>query len=374
MKNKISYLYHFFLALVALMPLRQASAAEVYNKNGTKLDIYGWIQAQRYITDNTSIKGDQSILHLGIVGEIPYNDEVSAYGHYHARYSTNSAEEETNIFSTSFSYAGVKFKNYGSLDYGRNWGVMYDLSMWTDVLPELGGDIYRKDNFLIQRATGVLTYSNSGFFGLIDDLDIKLQYQGKNGGSDADVTSNSRNVLMQNGDGYGMSAIYHLGKDMSVGVAGFSSERTADQNGYGNSDILGRGKRAYGGSAGLKYDDGHLSLAAVYRQIYNGIPFGRSSNSLYGFADKAQQVELVGQYQFDSGLRPLIAYAQSRGDIENSTEELDHYFDISLMFFFTKNADVFVEHKINLLKDNAFTNGAGINTDDVTTLGFVYRF
>ncbi|NYY78541.1 hypothetical protein DMI69_21775 [Escherichia coli] len=30
--------------------------------------------------------------------------------------------------------------DYGSIDYGRNYGVAYDIGAWTDVLPEFGGD------------------------------------------------------------------------------------------------------------------------------------------------------------------------------------------------------------------------------------------
>ena len=35
---------------------------------------------------------------------------------------------------------GLKFGDYGSIDYGRNYGVAYDIGAWTDVLPEFGGD------------------------------------------------------------------------------------------------------------------------------------------------------------------------------------------------------------------------------------------
>ncbi|VFS43755.1 porin [Enterobacter cancerogenus] len=42
----------------------------------------------------------------------------------------------------------VKAGDYGSFDYGRNYGVLYDVEGWTDMLPEFGGDSYSKaDNF-----------------------------------------------------------------------------------------------------------------------------------------------------------------------------------------------------------------------------------
>ena len=41
----------------------------------------------------------------------------------------------------------------GQLDYGRNYGLLYDVAGWTDVLPEFGNDSYEAaDNFMTGRA------------------------------------------------------------------------------------------------------------------------------------------------------------------------------------------------------------------------------
>ena len=65
------------------------------------------------------------------------------------------------------AFAGIKVGDYGSFDYGRNYGVLYDVEGWTDMLPEFGGDSYTyADNFMAGRANGVATYRNSDFFGL----------------------------------------------------------------------------------------------------------------------------------------------------------------------------------------------------------------
>jgi outer membrane pore protein C len=34
----------------------------------------------------------------------------------------------------------------------------------------------------------------------------------------------------------------------------------------------------------------------------------------------------------------------------------------------------YVDHKINLLDENDFTSKAGLNTDNVTSVGIVYQF
>jgi outer membrane pore protein C len=111
---------------------------------------------------------------------------------------------------------------------------------------------------------------------------------------------------------------YNLGEGFSIGGAVSSSKRT-DQNDMG----FGKGDHAEVYTGGLKYDANNIYLAAQYSQTYNATRFGTSNGSnpttAYGFANKAQNFEVVAQYQFDFGLRPSVAYLQSKGkDIEGS--------------------------------------------------------
>lgn len=74
----------------------------------------------------------------------------------------------------------MKYKDLGSFDYGRNTGALYDVEARTDMFPEFGGDSSAQtDNFMTKRASGLATYRNTDFFGVIDGLNLTLQYQGK---------------------------------------------------------------------------------------------------------------------------------------------------------------------------------------------------
>ncbi|RAY74507.1 porin OmpC, partial [Enterobacter cloacae] len=84
-------------------------------------------------------------------------------------------DEGDNQSWTRVAFAGLKFAEAGSFDYGRNYGVIYDVTSWTDVLPEFGGDTYGADNFLQSRANGVAPYRNQDFVGLVDGLNFALQ-------------------------------------------------------------------------------------------------------------------------------------------------------------------------------------------------------
>ncbi|EOC1103744.1 porin OmpC [Cronobacter sakazakii] len=372
------------LLVPALLVAGSVNAAEIYNKDGNKLDLFGKVDAEHYFSDDKGADGDQTYMRIGFKGETQVNDQITGYGQWEYQIQGNTAENDNQSW-TRVAFAGLKFGDAGSFDYGRNYGVIYDVTSWTDVLPEFGGDTYGADNFLQSRGNGIATYRNTDFFGLVDGLNFALQYQGKNGSvSGENDATGGRSLLKQNGDGYGMSLTYDLGEGFSVGGAMATSKRTADQN-ASNAALFGEGDHAEVYSGGLKYDANNIYLAAQYSQTYNATRFGTSNgdrSDIYGFADKAQNFEVVAQYQFDFGLRPSVAYLQSRGkDIANKTtgesfgdQDLLKYVDVGATYYFNKNMSTFVDYKINLLDDNKFTRQAGIGTDDVVAVGLVYQF
>ncbi|ENT6824290.1 porin, partial [Enterobacter roggenkampii] len=192
------------LALMVMGVVASASvhAAEVYNKDGNKLDVYGKVKAMHYISDDATKDGDQTYVRFGFKGETQINDQLTGYGRWESEFAGNKAESDSSQ-KTRLAFAGLKLKNFGSLDYGRNLGALYDVEAWTDMFPEFGGDSSAQtDNFMTKRATGLATYRNTDFFGAVDGLDMTLQYQGKN---------ENRDAKKQNGDGFGTSLSYDFG-------------------------------------------------------------------------------------------------------------------------------------------------------------------
>ncbi|EEK6974521.1 phosphoporin PhoE, partial [Salmonella enterica] len=90
------------------------------------------------------------------------------------------------------------------------------------------------------------------------------------------------------------------------------------------------------------------------------------------FAHKTDNWEIVAQYQFDSGLRPSVAYLQSRARNTGYGDfDLVKYADVGTTYNFNKNMSAYVDYKINLLKAD---NPAGLNTDNIVATGLVYQF
>ena len=362
--------------IVSTLTLASAAhAAEIYNKDGNKLDLYGKVKAEHYISDNASADGDKSYTRIGFKGQTQINDLMTGYGQWEYQYNVNNSEgsDANNGNKTRLGFAGLKFSQYGSVDYGRNYGVLYDVEAWTDVFPEFGGDgTARSDNFMTQRATGVATYRNNNFFGLVDGLKFALQYQGKN---DATSANSRTDINRQNGDGYGASLGYALGDS---GVSLMSAITSSDRTNQQQARAYGGGDRADSWGAGVKYDANSVYLAAIYTDTRNMTPIsGTNRNTgaaVAGAANKAQNIELVAQYQFDFGLRPSIGYVQTKGkDIENGIGDADlvKYIDVGATYYFNKNMSAFVDYKINQLDDD---NALSINNDDVVAVGMTYQF
>ena len=65
------------LMMMGLIASSATQAAEVYNKNGNKLDVYGKVKAMHYMSDYDSKDGDQTYVRFGIKGETQINDDLT---------------------------------------------------------------------------------------------------------------------------------------------------------------------------------------------------------------------------------------------------------------------------------------------------------
>ncbi|EDX9980332.1 porin OmpC [Salmonella enterica] len=373
------------LVIPALLAAGAAHAAEVYNKDGNKLDLYGKVDGLHYFSDNSGSDGDQTYVRFGFKGEMQINDQLTGYGQWEYNVQANTTEGEGANSWTRLAFAGLKFGDYGSFDYGRNYGVLYDVEGWTDMLPEFGGDSYTyADNYMTGRANGVATYRNTDFFGLVDGLSFALQYQGnnENSGNGNEGTNNRTDdddFRRENGDGFGISTTYDFGMGFSAGAAYTTSDRTNDQVSRGEQ--YAKGDKADAWTAGLKYDANNIYLATMYSETRNMTPYGSLDSYAHGgVANKTQNFEVTAQYQFDFGLRPAVSFLMSKGkDLVNNgvndDKDLVKYADVGATYYFNKNFSTYVDYKINLLDDDDnFYADNGINTDDVVALGMVYQF
>lgn len=344
------------------------NAAEIFNRDGNKIDLTGMVDARHQFSKDADDAGDESYARLGFKGETRISDRITGFGQWEYELKANSAEDfNAGTSYTRLGFAGLKFDDIYSLDYGRNYGLLYDIAAWTDVLPVFGNDSYQDaDRFMTGRANNLLTLRNNNFFGLVDGLDFALQYQGKNEGSGESVTM--REEEHQNGEGYGVSLIWGNDSGINAGLAWTDSQRTLLQK---NDQ---QGNRTGALTAGVKYDANNILLAASYTHSNNLVHIDN-----YGWAKKADSWEIASQYSFDSGLQPGIAWVYTRGNsvgnVVGSTD-IVNYVDVSLNYVLNANITTYADYKINMLNSRGNTQKTSlvIPNDNALGVGIVYQF
>ncbi len=362
------------VVIPALLAAGAANAAEVYNKDGNKLNLNGKIVGLHYFSKDNSgdNSGDQTYARLGFTGETKINSDLTGYGRFETQFNAQNAED-TNAANgkTRYAYAGLKFGDFGSIDYGRNRAIGYDGISYTDVLPEFGGDQGYQDN-LTGRNAGVATYRNKNFFGLVDGWDFALGYQSAH--------NESKNVARQTGAGWAMSSSYT--SPFGVGVIGSYTQANRTQAQMAD----GRGKKAEAWATGLKYDANSVYVAATYGEYHNlsyvkgdtflagkGVSTADSDGQQKAALDTTKVFEAVAQYNFDFGLTPSVAYvsAKAKDDQKATNDYITKYVSLGLTYAFNKNFSTYTEYDINLIKSN---NAYGVNTNDRVAVGVVYQF
>ncbi|VFP78473.1 Outer membrane protein C [Candidatus Erwinia haradaeae] len=366
MKNKI-----FAVVLPALLAAGAANAEEIYNKDGNKINLYGTINLGHQFSKNLNDDNDNSYLRFGFKGESQINDFLTSYGQWEYNIQTNLPETDaTSGSQTRLGFAGVKFSNYGTIDYGRNYGVGYDPLSWTNILPSSGGNSAYSDNGMVGRSNDLVTYRNSNLFGLLDGLDIALQYQRKNNNN-----THSHGIRTENGSGIGSSITYATPVGVAISAAYTHADRTKDQE----AAYFSNGKKtAETWATAMKYDAHNVYVAAMYGETRNNtyIKTTTESTKHEGMVDKEQKFEAVAQYKSNCGLRPSLAYLQSIGKkiSKLGKQDLYKYIDLATYYNFNSKLLTYVDYKINLLDKNDFTNKAQINTDDTVAVGLIYQF
>ncbi|MBA5202287.1 porin [Pectobacterium aroidearum] len=344
------------VVIPALLVAGTANAAEIYNKDANKLDLTGRVHAGYKFANQDADNEDNTSARLGFKGQTQITNDLTGYGTFEYQFDANKAEENNAADGrTRKAFAGLKFGDFGSLDYGRNTGVAYNGLAYTDVLPENGGDSGITDT-LTGRVSSAATYNTSNFFGLVDNLGFGLQYVAKN--------ESGTRIDRSHGDAWATSLSYDT--DFGVGVVASygSQERTALQR----ASTAG-GARADVWATGLKYDANNVYVAATYGEGRN---FFRTAGTT--LADESKIFEVVAQYNFDFGLTPTLAYVSRKDKINTAANLNDYgvkYASVGATYAFNKNFSTYVEYDISLIKKD---NQYGLPNNDTVDVGVIYQF
>ncbi|OQM34440.1 porin [bacterium endosymbiont of Pedicinus badii] len=373
--------YYFFATFLIIFS-SQLQAMRIYNKEGNKIDVYGKMEVKNVVSDSFLNKGDKSFIEYGVKGETQISDQI--YGFFKIESKIKIRQDQKTTNNLGLGFIGVDFGEMGSIDYGRNYGVLYEINSWTSSILE--NNTVFPDNFLSHKANSVLTYRNKNFFGNVNGLNFVLQYQGKN------VTkSDIKDPKVENGQGFGTLVYYDFDNGISTGASYTNHKKTKLQKSLSEYEkYLGDSKKnAQSYALGIKYDINSLYLSALYKETRNMSTFGdfdedEKKENLFGFPEKIKNIELVAQYNFGFGFCPSIGYSQSslydkKAKIHNHF--IEKYLELCAKYNFNKNVSTFFDCKINLLKKNKKdaeekikSNLLDINKDNKFSIGIKYSF
>lgn len=324
-------------------------AVNLVNQDGKKLDFYGTIIARRFTSNNVKDDGDRSYLYFGLIGKKDLARHWQAYAHW--EYTVSASDASRN--ATRLAFLGIDNPDWGSLDIGRNWGVLYDVTSLTDRSPFFREMSYNYiDNFMRGRALNLMTWRKR--FSLFQHpLKVALQYQFKG-------NNDYHTLKQQNGNGIGASLVWYFTPELSALFSLSSSATTfyQQQNAGYQKDI-----RTF--AEGLNYNSRKLYLAAVLTQSNNAVnPQVRDNNT------SSVSYEALAKYMLTDKLQPDISYTRLTQTVAGRRTQILDYEELGFSYYFNKNVQVFVDYKFNNVRDKA----SGIDCANKLDTGISYHW
>lgn len=299
------------LALAVLAVATSATAATVYDKDGTSLKVGGRVQAVAFNGNFGKASEDDSTLknsaRFNVAGTTKVNDAVSVFAFTEWEASNGNNEKGAdNDFTARDQYVGADFGVFGKVQAGKSLNAIYDVQSATDVFEEVGSAQVQGDTNGDRRSgTFRYIYDNNGLYASASFQ--TAQDQVKVAGDKLDV---------ENGFGFGLGYTFDnvVFGPLSVKAAydyvkcQDDSDFTQKLNGTKfNGRVFDSFKNtavsvAWGSDTGLYL----AGLFNTYKKTFdnkfeNGSYVSNARDIVKGF-------ELVAGYGFDNGVSLTIGY------------------------------------------------------------------
>lgn len=320
----LTALISLLLSLLAFSSI--SSAAPLSQTIDHSLDFYGTLIARRFMSPEASDAGDRSYLYFGLKGTRRVGYDWQAYGQWEYTVSMDDASRN----ATRLAFLGIRNPALGSLDIGRNWGVLYDVTSLTDRSPLFREmSYYYVDNVMRGRAEDLLTYrQNFNLWHIPAQLAFQYQFP-------CDQTN--RPITKRYGKGLGASLIISLSPYFSAFMAISSSSAT-----FAQEHVTGYQKKIQTEALGLRYQSPDLYLALVTTRSNNSIRPESSSNAHLAFSE-----EMLVKVMFTNKLQPHIGYTRLRQNLSERRQDVLNYEEIGLTYYFNKSMQFFMDYKLN---------------------------
>ncbi|MFM2622349.1 porin [Vibrio owensii] len=305
------------------------NAAELYNQDGTTLEMGGRAEARLSMKDGDV--ADASRIRLNFLGTQAINDNLYGVGFWEGEFTTSDYDQDGNNVSGNdtidnrYAYAGLGGA-FGEITYGKNDGALGVITDFTDIMAYHGNSAADK-LAAADRSDNMFSYK-----GQFENLAVKASYRF------ADRTEENGEYADNGQDGYSLSAIYTLGDTGLDLGAGYADQ--ADSNEF---------------MLAASYTMDALYFAGVYTDGENV----NSEGDYTGYELAAAYT--LGQTVFTT------TYNNAETDGETSADN----FAVDASYYFKPNFRGYMSYNFNLLDSK---DVGSIDAEDELALGLRYDF
>ena len=298
------------LALAIIAASTTATAATVYDKDGTSLAVGGRVQAVVYNgkADAAEIaEHDAGLVNsarLNIEGNTKVNDYVSAFAFSEWNMADGNKSATGDSINAREQYVGADFGDFGKILVGKTYDAANEVLAATDVFEDFGAR--QQGSINNDRRTGMFryVYDNNGFFG-------SVSYE--TASDETTVAGQDANVE----GGFAAAAGYTI-DNVVFGPLSFKAGYSYVK-GQDDSDELKGSITKYGEDGTWGFDDFKIISASVsWGSTDSGLYLGalyntqRAKQRLDGaqssYKNKVKGYEFVVGYTFDNGVGLFTGY------------------------------------------------------------------
>ncbi|EHD2240783.1 porin [Vibrio vulnificus] len=322
------------------------NAAELYNQDGTSLDMGGRAEARLSMKDGKV--ADNSRIRLNFLGTQAINDNLYGVGFWEGEFTSATYDildkngdkvGETDSLDTRYAYAGLGGK-FGEVTYGKNDGALGVITDFTDIMAYHGNSAADKIA-VADRTDNMLSYK-----GQFDALSVKASYRfaDRSEGTGADAGK-----YVDNGqDGYSLSAIYAIGQTGLTLGGGYADQD--EQNEY---------------MLAASYTMGDLYFAGIYTDGEKA----KKDGDYTGY-------ELAAKYTMGQ-----TVFTTTYNNAETNSQTSADNFAVDATYYFKPNFRGYVSYNFNLIdsgdklgKVGGNTTASKVDAEDELALGLRYDF
>ncbi|EGR0669893.1 porin [Vibrio vulnificus] len=315
------------------------NAAELYNQDGTSLDMGGRAEARLSMKDGKV--ADNSRIRLNFLGKVEIQDGLYGVGFYEGEFTTadEGVNKTNNNLDNRYTYAGLGGK-FGEVTYGKNDGALGVITDFTDIMAYHGNSAADKIA-VADRVDNMIAYK-----GQFDALSVKASYRFADR---AEGTGLDEGKYVDNGqDGYSLSAIYAIGQTGLTLGGGYADQD--EQNEY---------------MLAASYTMGDLYFAGIYTDGEKA----KKDGDYTGY-------ELAAKYTMGQ-----TVFTTTYNNAETNSQTSADNFAVDATYYFKPNFRGYVSYNFNLIDSGDKLGQVGGNTtatkidaEDELALGLRYDF